>query len=223
MAEADWSAVDAYLGEKLLDRDPALDAVLVANRAAGLPSIDVSPLQGKFLHLFARVAGASRILEIGTLGGYSTIWLARALPEHGRIVTLEFSPDHAQVARNNLATAGVAEKVDLRVGAALDLLPVLQAEGQVFDFVFIDADKENNAAYLQWAIRLARLGATIIVDNVVRKGAILDPANQSPNVAGTRRFFEVAAEDKRWTATALQTVGAKGWDGFALGIVERAP
>ncbi|MBB4197698.1 methyltransferase [Rhodoblastus sphagnicola] len=222
MAETDWGAVDAYIGEKLLSRDAALDGALEANRAAGLPSIDVSPLQGKFLHVLARIAGARRILEIGTLGGYSTLWLARALPEGGRVVTLEFLADHAEVARKNLAAAGVAEKVDLRVGAALDLLPVLQAEGEQFDFVFIDADKENNAAYLQWALKLARVGATVIVDNVVRKGAIVDPADRSPTVEGTRRFFDAASAEKRWTATALQTVGAKGWDGFAIGVVEAA-
>lgn len=220
MADTNWGAIDAYIGEKLLSKDPALDAALEANRAAGLPGIDVSPLQGKFLHVLARAAGARRILEIGTLGGYSTIWLARALPEDGKVVTLEFSPDHAAVARRNLAAAGVAEKVDLRVGAALESLPLLQAEGQAFDFVFIDADKDNNAAYLEWALKLARVGATVVVDNVVRKGAILDPDNRSPDVEGTRRFFDFAAGERRWTASALQTVGAKGWDGFAIGVVE---
>ncbi|PPQ38946.1 Predicted O-methyltransferase YrrM [Rhodoblastus acidophilus] len=220
MTEADWGAVDAYIGERLLAPDPALDAALAANRAAGLPSIDVSPPQGKFLHVLARATGAKTILEIGTLGGYSTIWLARALPEDGQVVTLEYAPAHADVARSNLAAAGLAGKVDLRVGAALDLLPALAAEGRSFDFVFIDADKENNAAYLDWALKLARVGATVIVDNVVRKGAILDATNLRPDVEGTRRFFDYAAEEKRWTATALQTVGAKGWDGFAIGVVE---
>lgn len=219
MADEDWSVVDAYIGGKLLHDDPTLAAALAENRAAGLPGIDVSPLQGKFLHVLARAIGARRILEIGTLGGYSTIWLARALPEGGRIVTLEFAPAHAEVARKNLEAAGVAEKVDLRVGAALDLLPVLQTEGQSFDFVFIDADKENNGPYLEWALKLARVGATVIVDNVVRKGAIVDPANERSDVQGTRRFFDVATGQKRWVATALQTVGAKGWDGFAIGIV----
>jgi predicted O-methyltransferase YrrM len=220
MTDVEWTAVDAYMGEKLLTPDPALDATLEANHAAGLPGIDVSPLQGKFLHVLARATGARRILEIGTLGGYSTIWLARALPEDGNLVTLEFSPDHAAVARKNLAAAGVAEKVDLRVGSALDTLPILRDEGQVFDFIFIDADKENNAPYLEWAVKLARVGATVIVDNVVRKGAILDPANERSDVQGTRRFFEVAAGEKRWSGAALQTVGAKGWDGFAIGVVE---
>jgi predicted O-methyltransferase YrrM len=222
MVEANWSAVDAWFGEKLLDADPALDSALKANRTAGLPSIDVSPLQGKLLHVFARMAGASNILEIGTLGGYSTIWLARALKAGGKVVTLEYSPVHAAVAEKNLIAARVADKVDLRVGAALDLLPVLEAEGQVFDFVFIDADKENNANYLQWALKLARVGATIVVDNVVRKGAILDGADHSPQIEGTRRFFEFAEQTRRWTATAVQTVGEKGWDGFAIGIVEDA-
>jgi predicted O-methyltransferase YrrM len=217
---ANFGAVDAYIAQKLLPDDPALDSALAANRAAGLPGIDVSPLQGKFLHLLARAAGAKRILEIGTLGGYSTIWLARALPGDGKLVTLEYSPAHAEVARKNLAAAGLADKVDLRVGAALDLLPNLQAESPAFDFVFIDADKDNNANYLDWALKLSRVGATVIVDNVVRRGAILDPADTRPDVEGTRRFFECASREKRWTATALQTVGAKGWDGFVIGVVE---
>ena len=221
MGDADWGAVDAYIEKKLLPDAPALDKALAANRAAGLPGIDVSPAQGKFLHVLARAAGARRILEIGTLGGYSTLWLARALPEGGTVVTLEFSPDHAAVARRNLAAAGVADKVELRVGAALDLLPALRAEGQQFDLVFIDADKENNAPYLEWALELSRVGATIIVDNVVRKGAILDPADHRPEVEGIRRFFDYASRERRWTATALQTVGAKGWDGFAIGVVEQ--
>ncbi len=215
-----WGDVDAYIGEKLLDADPALDAVLAANRAAGLPAIDVSPAQGKFLHLIARLAGAKNILEIGTLGGYSTIWLARALPAEGWIVTLEFSQAHADVARANFAAAGVADKVDLRVGPALDSLPTLQTEQRVFDLVFIDADKSNNVSYLRWALKLSRQGTVIIVDNVVRKGAILDDEAASPDIAGIRRMFDIASQEKRWNATALQTVGAKGWDGFAIGIVE---
>jgi len=222
MTDAEWMAVDAHIAGKLLAPDPALDAAMETNRAAGLPAIDVSPLQGKFLNLLARATGARRILEIGTLGGYSTIWLARALPEDGDLVTLDVSYAHAAVARQNLAAAGVAEKIDLRIGSALDLLPALRDEGQVFDFVFIDADKENNASYLEWALKLARVGATIVVDNVVRKGAILDPTNRRPDVEGARGFFEAASKTKRWTATALQTVGAKGWDGFAIGVVEEA-
>jgi len=222
MTDAEWGAVDAYMGEKLLTPDAALDAALAANRAAGLPGIDVSPLQGKLLHVLARAAGAKRILEIGTLGGYSTLWLARALPEGGCVVTLEFSPGHAEVARKNLAAAGMADKVDLRIGAALDLLPVLQAESQNFDFVFIDADKENNAPYLDWALKLTRIGGTIVVDNVVRKGGIVDDTSERPDVRGTRRFFDYASGQRRWAATAVQTVGAKGWDGFAIGVVEAA-
>jgi predicted O-methyltransferase YrrM len=222
MTDMNWAGVDAYISEKLLARDPALDSALKTNRDAGLPGIDVSPLQGKFLHILARMAGARSILEIGTLGGYSTLWLARALPDGGKIVTLEHEQAHAEVARKNFAAAGVAERVDLRVGAALDLLPALQAEGAVFDFVFIDADKENNGPYLEWALKLARVGATVIVDNVVRKGAILDLDDHRPEIEGTRRFFEAAAHNRRWTATALQTVGAKGFDGFAIGIVEAA-
>ena len=206
----------------LLPPDPALDAALVRNREAGLPAIDVSPAQGKFLYLLARLAGAKAILEIGTLGGYSTIWLARALPDDGRIVTLEYEPAHAAVARHNLDGAGLAAKVDLRVGAALEALPLLEKEGAVFDFVFVDADKRNNPGYLQWALRLARVGAVIVIDNVVRRGAILDAASADPDIAGTRRMFEIASGEKRWCATAIQTVGAKGWDGFAFGLVEKA-
>ncbi len=222
MAQDVWSEVDDYIIGKLLPADPALDAALARNREAGLPSIDVSPAQGKFLHLLARLAGAKAILEIGTLGGYSTIWLARALPDDGRIVTLEYEPAHAAVARLNLDGAGLGAKVDLRVGPALEALPLLEKEGALFDFVFVDADKRNNPFYLQWALRLARVGAVIVIDNVVRRGAILDSASADPDIAGTRRMFEIASGEKRWNATAIQTVGAKGWDGFAFGLVEQA-
>ena len=226
MTETPWSEVDAYIVEKLSPLDEplnrALDAALRRNREAGLPAIDVSPAQGKLLHLLARLAGARNILEIGTLGGYSTIWLADALPDDGRIVTLEFSSAHAAVARENIATAGQAVKLDLRVGPALESLPALEREGAVFDFVFIDADKANNPGYLQWALRLARVGAVIVVDNVVRGGRVLDGSSADPDIVGTRNFFDLAGADKRWTATAIQTVGAKGWDGFAIGIVEKA-
>ncbi|WP_298356173.1 O-methyltransferase [Rhodoblastus sp.] len=226
MAQEDWSEVDAYIVEKLSPpEDPsnqALEAALARNREAGLPAIDVSPAQGKLLHLLARLAGARNILEIGTLGGYSTIWLARALPDDGQIVTLEFSPVHAAVARENIAAAGQAAKLDLRVGPALESLPALEREGAVFDFVFIDADKANNPDYLQWALRLARVGAVVVVDNVVRNGRVLDESSADPDIVGTRKFFDVAGAERRWTATAIQTVGVKGWDGLAIGIVEKA-
>lgn len=226
MTKTQWSEVDAYIVEKLSPPEDslnrALDAVLTRNRELGLPAIDVSPAQGKLLHLLARLAGARNILEIGTLGGYSTIWLARALPDDGRIVTLEFSPVHAAVARENIAAAGQAAKLDLRVGPALESLPALEREGAVFDFVFIDADKANNPGYLQWALRLARVGAVIVVDNVVRNGQVLDGSSADPDIIGTRKFFDVAAAERRWTATAIQTVGVKGWDGLAIGIVEKA-
>jgi len=222
MAQEEWSQVDAYLVGKLLPEDEALEAALAHNRQAGLPPIDVSPAQGKLLYLLARLAGARNVLEIGTLGGYSTIWLARATPAGGRVVTLEFSPDHARVARENVAAAGEGAKVDLRVGPALDLLPVLEKEGAIFDFVFVDADKANNQLYLGWALRLARVGAVVVIDNVVRGGRVLDAASADPDIVGTRRMFDIASAEKRWTATAIQTVGAKGWDGFAIGIVEKA-
>jgi predicted O-methyltransferase YrrM len=226
MAQEAWSAVDAFIVEKLSPPEDTLnhglDAALQRNRAAGLPAIDVSPAQGKLLHLLARLAGARKILEIGTLGGYSTIWLARALPDDGKIVTLEFSAVHADVARENIVAAGEGTKLDLRVGPALEALPVLEKEGAVFDFVFIDADKSNNPEYLRWALRLARVGAVVVVDNVVRDGRVLDAASADPDIIGTRKFFDLAGEEKSWSATAIQTVGAKGWDGFAIGIVGKA-
>lgn len=222
MAQAEWNQVDAYLVNKLLPEDEALDAALAHNRKAGLPPIDVSPAQGKLLYLLARLAGARNVLEVGTLGGYSTIWLARAIPEGGRVVSLEYEPDHARIARDNVEAAGEGAKVDIRIGPALDLLPVLEKEGAIFDFVFVDADKANNHFYLRWALRLARVGALVVIDNVVRGGRVLDDASADPDIVGTRRMFEIAAAEKRWNATAIQTVGAKGWDGFAVGIVEPA-
>ncbi|MFO1208160.1 MAG: O-methyltransferase [Amaricoccus sp.] len=218
MAEG-WERIDAWLAERLLPADPALDAALAANAASGLPSIDVSALQGRLLQLLARMAGARRILEIGTLGGYSTIWLARALPPDGRLVTLEREPAHAAVAMANLARAGLADRVEVRVGAALDLLPGV-AEIAPFDFVFIDADKGNNAEYLDWALRLARPGTAIVCDNVIRGGRIADDASDARDVVGTRRMFDRLAAEPRLAATAIQTVGAKGWDGFALAVVD---
>jgi predicted O-methyltransferase YrrM len=216
-----WSAVDSYIADRLLPPDAALDAALAANAAAGLPSIDVSPPQGKLLNFFARMIGARRILEIGTLGGYSTIWLARALPPAGKLVTLEFSPVHAEVARRNIAAAGLADKVEVRVGPALETLPLLQQEGEgPFDLIFIDADKRNNPGYLEWALKLSRPGSLIVVDNVVRHGAILDFSRDDADVQGIRQFFDLLAGEPRLTATAIQTVGGKGWDGFALAIVK---
>ena len=214
------NAVDDYFTRIIVAPDKALAEALAANAAAGLPSIDVSAPQGKLIHLLARMSGARKALEIGTLGGYSTIWLARALPDDGRLITLEMSAKHADVARRNVARAGLGDKVEIRTGAALTTLPKLEAEGLgPFDFVFIDADKTNNAAYLEWALRLSRPGTTIMVDNVVREGEVVDAASRNTDVVGVRRMFELMAREPRLSATAIQTVGAKGWDGFALAIV----
>jgi predicted O-methyltransferase YrrM len=216
-----WSAVDAYFTETIVAPDRALEEALAANATAGLPSIDVSAPQGKLIHLLARMTGARKALEIGALGGYSTIWLARALPDDGRLITLELNAKRADIARRNVARAGLGGKVDVRTGAALTTLPKIEAEGLgPFDFVFIDADKTNNAAYLEWGLRLSRPGTAIVVDNVVRDGAIVDAASADPDVIGTRRMFEMMAREPRLSATAVQTVGAKGWDGFALAIVK---
>jgi predicted O-methyltransferase YrrM len=216
----EWTEVDAYLTEAIVAPDPALEEALAANAAAGLPSIDVSAPQGKLIHLLARMAGARKALEIGALGGYSTIWLARALPDDGRLITLEVSAKNADVARRNVARAGLGGKVEIRTGAALNALPKIEAEGLgPFDFVFIDADKANNAAYLEWALRLSRPGTAILVDNVVREGEVVDAASRDPDVVGVRRMFELIAREPRLSATAIQTVGAKGWDGFALAVV----
>jgi predicted O-methyltransferase YrrM len=216
----EWDAVDSYIAEKVVGRDAALDEALKANAAAGLPSIDVSPNQGKLLHVLALTKGAQRILEIGTLGGYSTIWLARALPAGGRLVTLEVEPKHAQVAQANLDRARLADVVEIRVGPAADSLAQLQKEEvDPFDLIFIDADKKNIPSYLDWALKLAKVGTLIVTDNVVREGAIVDPANPDPDVQGVRAMFDMMAAEKRLAATAIQTVGSKGWDGFALAVV----
>ncbi|OHV31007.1 MULTISPECIES: O-methyltransferase [Pseudofrankia] len=215
-----WDAVDDYFEGLLVPADPALAAALRASDAAGLPAIQVSASQGKLLQLLARTVGARSILEVGTLGGYSTIWLARALPAGGRLVTLEVDPAHAAVARANAERAGVADVVDVRVGAALETLPKLAAEGGgPFDLVFIDADKPNNPGYFEWALRLTRPGSLIIIDNVVRGGAVADPDNTEPSVVGTRRVHELIAAEPRVSATAVQTVGTKGYDGFTLAFV----
>lgn len=216
-----WAEMDDYIVERLLPADPVLEEALAASTAAGLPAISVSAAQGQMLHLFARMIGAKRILEIGTLGGYSAIFLARALPADGKLVTLEFEPRHAEVAAANLARAGLSDKVDLRVGRAIDTLPKLEVEGQgPFDLVFIDADKPSNPDYLHWALRLSRPGTVIICDNVVRSGKVLDAESTDANVIGVRRLFDLAGADPRLSATAVQTVGAKGYDGFALLRVE---
>lgn len=213
-----WTAVDRYLTDLFVAADDTLDATIATSDAAGLPSIQVAANQGKLLHILALAMGARRVLEIGTLGGYSTIWLARALRENGRVITLELSPTHAEVARNNLANAGVADRVDVRVGAALDTLPSLLGE-PAFDLVFIDADKENTAGYFDWAVRLSRSGALIITDNVIRDGAVIDPDHPDARVQGIRRFHAAAAADPRVTVTAIQTVGSKGHDGLSFALV----
>lgn len=214
-----WNDVDDYIVERLCPSDPSLEAALRANAAAGLPAIDVAPNQGKLLHILALSVGARRILEIGTLGGYSTIWLARALPGDGQVVTLEAVPAHADVARANIERAGLAEVVDIRVGPAIETLPQLAGDAP-FDLIFVDADKRNNPAYLEWALRLSRPGSLLIVDNVVRKGAITDPASADPDVQGTRRLFDALAQEPRLVVTAVQTVGEKGWDGFVIAFVK---
>jgi predicted O-methyltransferase YrrM len=219
-AEALWTAVDGYFGDLLAPRDERLDAALLANRQAGLPAIDVSRLQGKFLFLLARIAQARRILEIGTLGGYSTIWLARALPPEGRIITLERAPHHAEVACANLSRAGLLDRVDLRLGRALDSLSELHASNAgPFDLIFIDADKPSNPEYLTWALKLSRPGTVIVVDNVVRQGEVLDAGSSDADIIGTRSMAELMAAEPRLSATVLQTVGAKGYDGVALAVV----
>ncbi|HEX4100100.1 MAG TPA: O-methyltransferase [Pseudonocardiaceae bacterium] len=224
MSQQQWTAVDDYITGALLEPDKALDAALEASAAAGLPAIAVSPAQGKLLNLLARMIQAGKILEIGTLGGYSTIWLARALPPGGRLITLEYQQRHAEVARANIARAGLADLVELRVGKALDTLPQLAddlggADSELFDLVFIDADKPHNADYFAWSVRLTRPGGVIIVDNVVRGGKVLDAHSEDADVQGVRRLNEVMAADPSVTATAIQTVGAKGYDGFAIAVV----
>jgi predicted O-methyltransferase YrrM len=220
MTDAAWTAVDRYIGDLLIPADPVLDGALATSEAAGLPRIAVSPPQGKLLHILARALGARRILEIGTLGGYSTIWLARALPEGGRLTTLEAEPRHAEVAHTNFVRAGLAEVINIRLGKALDTLPQIAADGSgPFDLIFIDADKENLAEYFTWSLQLSRPGTTIIVDNVVRGGAVIDPTSTNSMVKGVRAFNERLAHEPRVAATEIQTVGSKGYDGFAIALV----
>jgi predicted O-methyltransferase YrrM len=213
-----WKAVDQYTTGLLMPSDPALDAALAASDAAGLPSISVSPSQGKMLMLLARLAGASRILEIGTLGGYSTIWLARSLSPGGRVITLEADSKHAEIARGNIARAGFANVVEVRLGDARTGIQQLAAEGP-FDLIFIDADKQSIPHYLEWSLKLSHPGSLIIVDNVVRDGALIDAKNEDPNVIGARRMHEMLAAEPRVSATTIQTVGSKGYDGFTLALV----
>jgi predicted O-methyltransferase YrrM len=212
-----WSAVDRYIADLFVPADPVLDHVLATSDAAGLPPIAVAPNQGKLLMMLAQLQGARRILEIGTLGGYSTIWLARGLSRGGRIVTLEADRRHAEVAEANFANAGLSRVIALRVGPALDTLPRLARDDHgPFDLVFIDADKENNTAYFAWALKLARRGSLIIADNVVREGAVIDARSRDRSVTGIRRFNRMVAAEPRVTATAIQTVGSKGYDGLAV-------
>ena len=218
--DALWTDVDRYLNATLVPSEVVLESALAANAAAELPSIDVSPTQGKFLHMLALMLGARRILEIGTLGGYSTIWLARALPRNGRLITMEFSPKHAAVAKENIARAGFEKIVEIRIGPAADSLAQLHAENpQPFDLIFIDADKPSNPTYLEWAIKLSRKGTLIVVDNVIRDGEIANASSTDPAITGTRAMFEMLSANPRLCATALQTVGSKGYDGFALALV----
>lgn len=222
MSLKSWSAVDSYIAENLLPADTVLEAALRSNRSGGLPAIDVSPAQGKLLYLLAKMNNARRILEIGTLGGYSTIWLARALPADGRVVTLELEQRHADIAQINFKMAKVSKRIDLRVGPALKSLEEIGREkSEPFDLVFIDADKPNNPNYLDWAMRLSRPGTVIVCDNVIRDGAVIDGKSGDANVEGARAAFSFMANDKRLEATAIQTVGVKGYDGFAIAVVRQ--
>ena len=212
-----WADIDRYLSKAVIPPDPVLENALAAADRAGLPAVQVSPQQGKLLMLLAQMVGAQRILEIGTLAGYSTIWLGRGLPPQGKLITLEADPKHAEVARSNIARANFADFVEVRLGRALDSLPKLAAENDApFDMFFIDADKKNIPEYFTWCLRLSHPGSVIVVDNVVRDGAVIDPQAQEAGVQGIRRFFEIAAAEPRVTGTALQTVGVKGHDGFAI-------
>jgi predicted O-methyltransferase YrrM len=220
MTQELWSAVDQYIDDELALTDPVLAAALTANTEGGLPAIDVTASQGKLLYMLARLIGARRILEIGTLGGYSTIWMARALPPDGKLITLEFEPKHAEVAKSNVGRAGFSKIVDVRVGAALDSLPVIEAEnGGPFDLFFIDADKVNNPNYFEWAIKLSRKGSVIIVDNVVREGGLADATSEDAAIRASRKVTELLGSDPRVDGTVIQTVGTKGYDGFAIATV----
>jgi predicted O-methyltransferase YrrM len=220
MTKDQWTEVEQYFSDSLLARDPTLESALEDCAAAGLPAISVTPTDGKLLQIFAQIVSARAILEIGTLGGYSTIWLARGMRPGGRLITLEVDPKHAEVARKNISRAGVKDVVELRVGNALETLPRLSAEGHgPFDLIFIDADKQNIPTYFEWALKLSRPGSVIIVDNVVRNGAVIDANSSDPNIQGVRRFIELLGAESRASGTAIQTVGNKGYDGFAIVLV----
>lgn len=220
MTQQRWTEVDRYITDLLVPPDPALDAALRASAAAGLPPIQVSPNQGKLLMLLAQLQGARNVLEIGTLGGYSTIWLARGLSKDGRLITLEASPKHAELARGNIARAGLADVVEIILGRAIDTLPQLAAKGRgPFDLIFIDADKPSLPDYFTWSLKLSRPGSVIIIDNVIRHGTVIEAASTAPDIQGARRMNEMMAAEKRVTATAIQTVGSKGYDGFAIARV----
>ena len=220
MTQELWTSVDQYINGLFVPSDPVLDAALEASAAAGLPPIQVSPSQGKLLHLFARMQGARNILEIGTLGGYSTIWMARALAPGGKLLTLEADAKHAAVARANFVRAGLTGVIELRFGPALDTLPQLVTEGLgFFDLIFIDADKSTMAEYFEWALKLSRRGSVIVADNVIRHGGVIDAESKDPDIVGVRRFNELLAAESRVSATEIQTVGGKGYDGFALALV----
>ncbi|BAY34466.1 O-methyltransferase family protein [Nostoc carneum NIES-2107] len=219
MSQEHWTAVDRYITDLFVQPDFALDAALQTAAEAGLPPHNVSPNQGKLLLLLAQIQKVRTILEIGTLGGYSTIWLARSLPADGYLISLEANPKHAEVARSNIARAGLSDIVEIRLGRALDTLPQIAAEGRVFDLIFIDADKPSNPDYFAWALKLSHRGTLIIADNVVRNGAVIDAASDDPNVQGIRRFNQLLAAEARISATEIQTVGSKGYDGFAIAVV----
>ncbi|QWC24746.1 O-methyltransferase [Bacillus haikouensis] len=218
MNEKTWKEVDQYFTAKLHKKEQLMNEVMKANEEAQMPSIDVSPSQGKMLHMLVKMKGAKRILEIGTLGGYSSIWMARALPENGSLITLEYSEKHAEVARGNIRKAGLENKVKILTGAALDTLPSLK--GQKFDFIFIDADKKNNPHYIKWAIELSEPGTVIITDNVVRGGRVIDAKSPDENIKGVRTFIDILSDSELIDSTAIQTVGTKGYDGFVIGIVK---
>ncbi len=219
MTQETWTAVDNYINSLFVPSDDALEAALKASTDAGLPNIQVAPNQGKMISILAQSIGAKTILEIGTLGGYSTIWLARALPADGKLISLEIDPKHAEVARANVARAGFAGKVDIRLGKGVDSLPKIAEEGHVFDFVFIDADKPSNTEYFEWALKLTHIGSMIITDNVIRGGGVADPTSTDSSVLGVQRFNKRIAPEKRVTTTEIQTVGGKGYDGLAISLV----
>ncbi|WP_088072238.1 O-methyltransferase [Gottfriedia luciferensis] len=220
MSNKVWNDVDEYIIEKLIPDNQTLENVLIANKQAGLPKIDVSPTYGKLLYLLAKIKGAKQILEIGTLGGYSSIWLARALPEDGKLITLEINPEHAKVAEKNILDANCQNKVKVIVGKALESLHTLTESNQLFDLIFIDADKPNNPHYLELALRLAKSGSLIIADNVVRNGEVSDESNHDESVLGIRKMMDILSNDPRIESTAIQTVGLKGYDGFVLSVVK---